>query len=171
MPSSRASISVAPFAAVPLPALVPVATHMRLEVATTSDTAFVDLTGSLEEFVAQSGVEDGLLGVQTLHTTTGLVLNEDEPLLREDILRQLERLAPADVPYAHDDPTRRRVNLTPGERVNGHAHCRALALGASVSLSVADGTLQLGRWQRVLLVDFDGPQRRRVIVTIVGVRR
>lgn len=147
------------------------ATHLRLEVSTTLPTAFVDLTTRLARFVSRSGIRHGLLGVHTLHTTTSIVLNEDEPLLRDDIVRQMERLAPSDIPYAHDDPNRRRVNRVPEERVNGHAHCRALGLGASLSLSVVDGVLLLGRWQRILFVDFDGPQVRQVAATIVGASR
>lgn len=149
----------------------PLATHLKLEVSTRHPTAFVDLTPRLARFVTRSGVRNGLLGVHTLHTTTAVVLNEDEPLLRDDVVRQLERIAPSDIPYAHDDPARRRVNLTPQERVNGHAHCRALHLGASLCLSVVDGILLLGRWQRILFVDLDGPRLRQVAATIVGAAR
>ena len=155
----------------PLAAPAPLATHLRLEVSTSQPTAFVDLTARLSRFVTRSGIRHGLLGVHTLHTTTAVVLNEDEPLLRDDIVDQLERLAPREMPYAHDDPARRRVNLTPHERVNGHAHCRAVNLGASLCLSVVDGALLLGRWQRVLFVDLDGPQLRQVAATIVGAAR
>lgn len=149
----------------------PTVTHLRLEVATLARTAFVDLTPRLSRWVSRSGIQHGLLAVHTLHTTTAIVLNEDEPLLRDDIVGQLERLAPSDVPYAHDDPTRRQVNKMAEERVNGHAHCRAIGLGASLSLSVVDGALLLGRWQRVLLVDLDGPQVRQVAATIIGAVR
>jgi secondary thiamine-phosphate synthase enzyme len=155
----------------PLAESSPLATHLKLEVSTPHATAFVDLTARLGRFVSRSGIRHGLLGVHTLHTTTAIVLNEDEPLLRDDIVRQMERVAPSDIPYAHDDPARRRVNLTPQERVNGHAHCRALNLGASLCLSVVDGALLLGRWQRILLVDLDGPQLRQVAATIVGAVR
>jgi secondary thiamine-phosphate synthase enzyme len=153
------------------PGQSPRATHLRLEVSTPQPTAFVDLTTRLARFVSRSGVRHGLLGVHTLHTTTAVVLNEDEPLLRADILDQLERIAPSDERYAHDDPARRRVNRMPDERVNGHAHCRALALGASLCLSIVDGALLLGRWQRILFVDLDGPQLRQVAATIVGAGR
>ena len=167
---STAEAVIAPMAP-PLATPASLATHLRLEVSTSQPTTFVDLTTRLSRFVTRSGIRHGLLGVHTLHTTTAVVLNEDEPLLRDDIVDQLERLSPRDMPYAHDDPTRRRVNLTPHERVNGHAHCRAVSLGASICLSVVDGALLLGRWQRVLFVDFDGPQLRQVAATIVGAAR
>jgi secondary thiamine-phosphate synthase enzyme len=62
----------------------------------------------------------------------------------------------------------RRVNLSPGERANGHAHCHALLLGCSASLNVADGQLQLGRWQRVFFVELDGPRTREISVLALG---
>jgi len=70
--------------------------------------------------------------------------------------------------YRHDDPALRTVNLTPDERINGHAHCRALMLAPSACLNVIDGCLQLGRWQRVLLAELDGPRERQVAFLILG---
>jgi thiamine phosphate synthase YjbQ (UPF0047 family) len=60
------------------------------------------------------------------------------------------------------------VNLTPGERSNGHAHCQALFLGATACFNVDDGRLVLGRWQRVFLAELDGPRRREVSVLMMG---
>jgi secondary thiamine-phosphate synthase enzyme len=60
------------------------------------------------------------------------------------------------------------VNLAPGERPNGHAHCRALLMGSSASLNVAGGRLQLGRWQRVFLAELDGPRSREISVLVLG---
>lgn len=145
--------------------------HLLLRVATTQATDFVDLTDRLATFVASARVRTGLLAVHTLHTTTAVVVNEDEPLLRADVRMQLERLAPLASDYEHDDSRRRRVNRVDNERVNGHAHCRAFVLGSSVCLSIIEGRLLLGRWQRVLFVELDGPQERQVAATIAGVAR
>lgn len=142
--------------------------HLLLRVMTAGETDFIDLSDRLVEFVVRAHVRTGLLAVHTLHTTTAVVVNEDEPLLRADVRRQLERLAPRASVYAHDDPRRRRVNRVPDERVNGHAHCRAVMLGSSVCLSIVEGRLLLGRWQRVLFVELDGPQERQVAATIVA---
>jgi thiamine phosphate synthase YjbQ (UPF0047 family) len=62
----------------------------------------------------------------------------------------------------------RTVNLAPGERPNGYAHCRALMLSPSALLNLADGRLQLGCWQRVFLVELDGPRVREVSVLVLG---
>lgn len=139
----------------------------RLTVATSQPTEFVDLTDALARAVAESGIDTGMLAVQTAHTTTGLVVNEGEALLHEDFRALLARLAPLGVAYRHDDLARRR-DVAPDEPRNGHAHCRALLLPASVCLTIVDGRLALGRWQRVFLAEFDGPRERAVTIVALG---
>jgi secondary thiamine-phosphate synthase enzyme len=131
---------------------------------------FVDLTARLNEVVAESLMIEGLLMVQSRHTTAGLLINEDEPLLLEDLTEFFERLVPASFTYRHDDFHRRTVNLTSTERVNGHAHCRAALLRTSECLPVTNGAVGLGCWQRVFFVDFDGGQQREVWLTLLGRR-
>ncbi len=60
------------------------------------------------------------------------------------------------------------MNLNPGERPNGSSHCKALLLGTSACLNVVDGRLLLGRWQRVFLVELDGPRTRDISVLLMG---
>ena len=81
----------------------------------------------------------------------------------------LRRSAPRTGDYRHDNLERRTVNLEPRERPNGDAHARALLIGCSESLNVADGALQLGRWQRIFLVELDGPRTREISVALFGV--
>ena len=74
-----------------------------------------------------------------------------------------------DLPYAHDDLSRRTINVAgPRERRNGYAHCRAALLGCTETVMVEDGRLCLGRWQRVLFAEFDGPQRRDLQVWLLS---
>ena len=87
-----------------------------------------------------------------------------------DFADALEAAAPAGWSYRHDSLAR-HVNRTPDERINGHSHCRALLLPTSVCLNVADGVLQLGRWQRVFFVELDGPRERELSVLITGESR
>ena len=143
---------------------------LTISVVTREEMEFIDLTPALVALVESLGVRDGVLTVQTRHTTTGVMINEHEPLLLNDLKAMFERLAPAG-PYGHDDFGRRTVNLTSDERINGHAHCRAALLRASESIPIVDGALTLGRWQRVFLVEFDGPRRREVAVAIGATRR
>src|SRR5262249_17598970 len=95
----------------------------RLDVPTSRATEFVDITSRLQDAISTAGLRDGQLPLQPLHTTLGLGVNENDPLLRGDLQAMLERVAPRAHPYEHDDMTR-RADAEPGEPRNGHAHCR-----------------------------------------------
>ena len=140
----------------------------RIHVTTTQPTEFIDLTDRLGRVIADAGLRFGILNVQTLHTTTAIVVNEHEPLLLADFQSLLEAAVPGDGRYQHDDTSARTVNLTDAERPNGHAHCRALLLPPSACLNVTGGRLLLGRWQRVFFVELDGPREREISVLIFG---
>ena len=144
--------------------------HAKFHITTGQPTEFIDLTDRLDALVADTGLRFGIVNVQTLHTTTGVVINEHEPQLLGDFDALLEAVAPNDGRYGHDDMTARTVNVVDRERPNGHAHCRALLLPSSLSLNVTSGRLLLGRWQRVFLVELDGPQEREVSVLVFGER-
>lgn len=145
--------------------------HDRVELRTEERTQFIDLTEWVGRIVRRSGVEHGIVQVRVLHTTAAIVVNEHEPLLLDDFKALLERLAPRNGVYAHDDPLRRCVNLEPGERANGDAHARALLLGESRQLHVVEGRVELGRWQSIFLVELDGPRTRSISLTVMGHRR
>ena len=142
--------------------------HATFHITTRQPTEFIDITDRLERLVADSGLRFGIVNVQTLHTTTGVVVNEHEPQLLRDFQVLLESAAPSDGRYRHDDMTARTVNLTDGERPNGHAHCRALLLPSSICLNVTGGRLVLGRWQRVFFVELDGPRERELSILLLG---
>jgi secondary thiamine-phosphate synthase enzyme len=142
--------------------------HTTIRVATERPTQFIDITDRIRSLVADSRIRIGVVNVQSLHTTTAVVVNEHEPLLLTDFAAALERTAPFDAAYRHDDATIRTVNLMPDERANGHAHCRALFLSPSASLNIVGGSLQLGRWQRVFFVELDGPRTRELSVVLCG---
>jgi secondary thiamine-phosphate synthase enzyme len=146
----------------------PTCRHTTIHIDTEHPTQFIDLTSDLEVFVAASGIHSGLLNIQSLHTTAAIVVNEHEPLLLTDMAGMLERLAPVDAAYRHDNITLRTVNCVLGEPPNGHSHCRALLLGSTAALNVVDGELQLGRWQRVFLVELDGPRTRGLSLLLLG---
>jgi|SRR5687767_12041506 len=144
------------------------ARHTSIRITTEHPTQFVDITDQVEDFVAEARVNYGIVNIQTLHTTTAIVLNEHEPLLLSDFSSLLARAAPRAYFYRHDDLETRTVNLGPEERANGHSHCRALLLGACASLNVVGGRLQRGRWQRVFFVELDGPRPREISILLLG---
>jgi secondary thiamine-phosphate synthase enzyme len=135
---------------------------------TTECMQFIDITEAISERVRQSGVRHGLVNIQTKHTTTAVLVNEHEPLLIEDMRRTLERLAPQEGAYQHNDFRIRTANLTPDEKENGHSHCKALFLKTSETMNIVDGAIQLGRWQRIFFIELDSARKRTVSIMIVG---
>jgi secondary thiamine-phosphate synthase enzyme len=142
--------------------------HAVIRLTTHKPTEFIDLTERLQALVAEHDLRFGIVNVQTLHTTTAVIVNEAEPGLLADFEALLERMAPDTVRYEHDDLAVRTVNLTEAERPNGHAHCRALLLSSSACLNVFGGRLLFGRWQRVFFVELDGPRERSLSVLVLG---
>ncbi len=129
---------------------------------------FIDFTDKVKEFGKRTGVRNGLVNVQIMHTSAGLILNENEPLLLEDIKEKFEKHAPQNNSYKHDDLTKRTVNVCDNECVNGHSHCNAIYLQATVTLNFFGGELQLGRWQNVMLVELDRSRLRKIQLQIIG---
>ncbi|MGE3956144.1 MAG: secondary thiamine-phosphate synthase enzyme YjbQ [Vicinamibacterales bacterium] len=141
--------------------------HGTLQVPTTRPTEFVDITPALQAWSASAGRWSGTLTIQSRHTTAAIAINEAEPLLLADMEALLERLAPRTHPYWHDElPLRGQVPTS--EPRNGHAHCRSLLLPSTAVVIVVNGALQLGRWQRVFLVELDGPRQREVSLLAMG---
>ncbi|MBP6823553.1 MAG: secondary thiamine-phosphate synthase enzyme YjbQ [Acidobacteria bacterium] len=141
--------------------------HDEIRLHTTGCLEFIDLTSRIANIVAHSGIRFGMVNVQTKHTTTALIINENEPLLIEDLKRLLDQHAPRNGEYEHNDFSR-RVDIPPDEPANGHSHCKALFLPASIMLNVADGRLQLGRWQSLFLIELDEGRDRSVSVIVMG---
>jgi octaprenyl-diphosphate synthase len=139
----------------------------RLRFESEHATEFVDITDRLRQEVLRSGMRMGRLHLQSLHTTLGLTVNENEPLLLRDFQSLLERIAPANGGYEHDDFAR-RYDVALDEPVNGHAHCRQLLLTGFATVLVEDGELVLGRWQSVFAVELDGPRHRELALQLDG---
>jgi secondary thiamine-phosphate synthase enzyme len=140
-----------------------------LEVETNTAPEFVDITEQVTDIVAASGVRFGQVTVYSTHTTAAVKINENEPLLLQDMARALDQAASCNADYDHNDFSRRTVNMDDDECPNGHAHCQHLFLPTSETIPILDGRLTLGQWQRVFLVELDRPKRRRVLVSVLGV--
>ena len=124
-------------------------------VETDEHTQVVDVTDKVTEELQNQHVTDGLCTVFVQHTTAGVVVNEAESRLLEDVESFLETLVPDRDDYRHDQIDD-----------NADSHLRALLLGESVTVPVEDGELALGTWQRILFVECDGPRTRRVSATV-----
>jgi secondary thiamine-phosphate synthase enzyme len=143
-----------------------------LHVPTHAPIDLLDITDRVAALVRQAHVDAGFVQVFVRHTTAAVRIQEDEPLLLDDLRRFLATLAPAEADYGHNDFRVRTHHMHPDERPNGHAHCLQLLLGSSESVPIIDGRLALGEWQRLFLVELDGPRpRREVLVQVVGQTR
>lgn len=128
----------------------------RIDVESGERVEVIDVTGAVAKAVP-TDLETGICHVYVPHTTAGIIVNEHEPRLIDDLERLLGGLAPRGDDYGHDTVDD-----------NADAHLRAMLLGESVSVPVEDGELALGTWQSVLFVECDGPRTRRLRVTTVG---
>ena len=135
---------------------------------TTAAREFRDVTDQVAEVVRRAGVSQGWVSVFSKHTTAAVVLNENEPLLLEDMGAMLERLSTAAGAYQHNDLTRRVGEMEPDECANGHAHCQHLLLSTSENIPIAGGRMDLGRWQRIFLLELDRPRDRQLVVQVFG---
>lgn len=142
----------------------------RLSVSIDEPEAVVDLSSALRRLVAGAGAAEGTLHVYCGHTTCGLVINEVDPGLDSDMSKVLERLAPHSGHhyYAHDKLRTADERLVHGsERDNGHSHARAwIATHPELNIPITSGALYLGRWQAVMLAEFDGPRVRELLVRV-----
>lgn len=136
-----------------------------LEIETSAELEFYDLTPRLRALISASGIWQGWMIVSSLHTTCAVIVNENEPRLLEDIKGVLSRLVPKDAAYLHNDILARNM---PDEPLNAHAHIASILLGVTQTLSVFEGAPTLGVWQSVLLVELDGPRQRKINVQIAG---
>jgi secondary thiamine-phosphate synthase enzyme len=129
-----------------------------------SRTEILDFTKQVRDIVLNANVKEGMLLINSLHTTCALFVNEFQGALVEDLTNLLNRLVKERNGYRHDDP-----RYSDCERGNAHAHLRATLLGRSVEVGISGGELSLGRFQSVIFAELDGPRQRTVDVQIMGV--
>jgi len=135
----------------------------RIEVQTSKRMEIHDLTTTVQELVQATGVSAGLVTVSTMHTTTAVFVNEPQSALLEDVQHMLERLVPRAEEWKHNDP-----RYSDCDRHNADAHLRAIMLGSSVTLQIAEGALTMGQWQRVLMAELDGPRKRGLVLQVLA---
>ncbi|MBW2108936.1 MAG: YjbQ family protein [Deltaproteobacteria bacterium] len=132
----------------------------RLEVSLNVGPDLADITGSLEAIVDKAGVEDGSLHATVIGSTGSITTIEFEPGVVKDLKAAIERLAPRDMVYAHEQAW---------HDGNGHSHVQAALLGPSIVVPIRKGSLVLGTWQQVVVINHDNKRRKRhVEVTVIG---
>lgn len=118
----------------------------------------VRITDRIEQAVKESGVKDGLVLVNPMHITAAVVVNDDESGLHNDYIHLLEKLAPYNADYRHNDT---------GEN-NAAAHIWRQFMGHQAVMAITNGRLDLGTWEQIFYFEFDGRRNKRVLVKIIG---
>lgn len=135
---------------------VTIKTHERTDI--------VNLTDQICEFAEATEVKDGYVQVSSLHTTAGIFINEWQDALLSDVKAMIERIVPRDEYYRHNDPEHSDC-----DRHNADSHLRNVVVGHSLTIPISEGRPVLGRWQSVLLAEFDGPNQRKVFMQVFGI--
>jgi len=135
-------------------------TH-SLQASMDGDSHIQNLTQSMQEILSQSGIMDGTLTLFVKHTTASVMIIEDEPGIRADTRNFWNQTIPANPQWEHN-------TKNPGED-NGHSHLRGQLQGPSLTVPIVQGSLTLGTWQQIVLIDFDTRARTRdLVVQIMG---
>jgi secondary thiamine-phosphate synthase enzyme len=128
-----------------------------VELNTSQRVEIHDITQDVEAVLKNTGISEGLLNVYSRHSTSGVVINENESGLVKDFQLALQKLVPEGAGYQHD-----RIDN------NADSHIRGFIIGGSQTIPVENGQLMLGTWQSIFFVELDGPRHRKITVTVMG---
>jgi len=132
----------------------------RITLNTTAGVEIIDITSEVRKLLAKSALQEGLATVFVPGSTATVTTIEYEPGLVADMTRALDRIAPRNGPYKHDQRW---------HDGNGHSHIRAAFLKPSVTIPFSNNTLMLGTWQQLVFVELDvRPRNRTIIVQFIG---
>ncbi len=120
---------------------------------------YVNITPQVREALQESGVQEGLILVNTMNITASVFINDDEPGLHRDFETWLEKLAP-EKPYSmyHHN----------GFEDNADAHLKRTVMGREVVVAITEGKLDFGTWEQIFYGEFDGKRRKHVMIKIIG---
>jgi secondary thiamine-phosphate synthase enzyme len=124
----------------------------------------INITDRINEIVHNSGVRDGLVHLQSLHTTTAVFINEWQDALLHDVRSFLDQIVTRDQGWRHNNP-----EFSDCERKNADSHLRGMLMGQTLCLQVRNSSVLLGTWQSIILAEFDGPRSRSVSIQVSGV--
>lgn len=126
-----------------------------ITVASAQTTELLDITSDLHDAVAEAGIQEGVCSVFCLHTTSCLIVNENERGLKQDFETVVSDLLPQ-ARYRHDCVDD-----------NARSHLTAGMVGGNLMIPVHQGQLVLGTWQSVFFVELDGPRPLRSVAVQV----
>jgi secondary thiamine-phosphate synthase enzyme len=132
----------------------------RIHIDTLGGVQIIDITNQVQELLTKSSLKDGLVTVFVPGSTATVTTIEYEPGLIADMKKALDRIAPKNDHYEHDQRW---------HDGNGHSHVRAAFLKPSVSIPFSNKTLMLGTWQQLVFIELDvRPRNRTIVVHLMG---
>ncbi len=131
---------------------------------TTDRMQLLNVTDRINEIVRKSGVRDGIVHLQSLHTTSAVFLSEWQDALVHDARTFFDEIVDQNRYYRHNDP-----NYSDCERHNADSHMRGMMMGQTLCLQVRNAAILLGTWQSIVFAEFDGPRSRSLAVQVSGV--
>ena len=140
--------------------------HHVETVKTSNGISIINLNEEIENAIEHSRISEGFAIISSRHTTTAVCINECEVRLLADLKVWLNKLAPADDKYLHNDIDQR--DCPPDEPENAHSHLMAMLLGSSETIPITSRKMAIGEHQAVMLIDLDGPRVRTVNIQIIG---
>ena len=135
---------------------------------------FARITEDVQSAVDDAGIDEGMALVSAMHITAGVWINDDEPGIHEDALEWLDKIAPPSWEEPQNETAR---SLIPddgdyrhhrGGEDNGDAHLKNLLVHHQVVVPVTGGELDLGPWQQIFYMEFDGRRSKRVVIKVLG---
>jgi secondary thiamine-phosphate synthase enzyme len=138
--------------------------HRVLDWVTEDRLQLINISDRINEVVRKSGIREGLVHLQSLHTTTAVFLSEWQDALVQDVRAFFSDLVTSTAYYRHNDP-----DYSDCERKNADAHLRGMVMGQTLSLQVRNSSVLLGTWQSIILAEFDGPRSRSVSIQVSGI--
>jgi len=138
----------------------------EINIKTNSLHPFKRITEQVQFIVEDSGIKNGVVTIQSLHTTLAIKVTEDCKLAHADCEQMLNKIAPLDKDYFHDQLKFRDV--PPEERINGSSHVKQCLMNTSVSLIIQKGFIMLGDWQEIFAVELDPARKRKILVSVIG---
>ncbi|MFC7373590.1 secondary thiamine-phosphate synthase enzyme YjbQ [Fictibacillus iocasae] len=128
----------------------------KFTIQTSERDEFYEITATLQAYVEEQGIQDGVLYVYCPHTTAGITINENaDPDVKRDMIMRLDEVYPWEHPkYRHAEG-------------NTASHLKASTMGASQVVLISEGELILGTWQGIYFCEFDGPRTRNYFADII----
>jgi secondary thiamine-phosphate synthase enzyme len=128
----------------------------KLAISTSTREQVIDITKEVQNYITQQNYHSGIITIYSPHTTAGITVNENaDPDVKRDMISFLQMTIPHNFGFAHLEG-------------NSDAHIKGSLMNFSQTFIVEGGKLQLGTWQGIFFMEFDGPRSRQVWLKFVG---